>query len=447
MENFAVKLSGLSQGIEKEQKLEGQLSVLESDIRSVRSGLGFQIKGKADLQNTLKRLADDVNHYESDMKQLRRTLTEVHDEYEKTERRICGYVNDHPITKEDVKEAITTVGKGYAISALFGPVVGAGWLVNEILKDEEWKTKQKWAGYGDKLWDKWSGDKKDEKDNLGKYKKEYYLSEKAEEKDKLKKEKEANKSKEEKEEDKERKKKTDMLESVTIWSRSMKKEGSLLHFGKDGDVETDWGSYSYSADFMKAEANMSAKITGGGIEAEIGVALSAFTAEAAGQLGDDMLGLHGKVGVEAGKVEAKGSFGFGIWDENGNFNPKFSAKVSAEAIVAEVSGKVGVDVAGVKVDAKGSLNFGVGAHADVGIRDGKLSVDLGASLGVGASIKFDVDISGAAEYVGNAAKEVCKAAQDVGNAVGDFVGDVGKGLDNIGKGFGKGCKTIVGWFT
>lgn len=60
MENFAVKLSGLSQGIEEEQKIEGQLSALESDIRSVRNGLGFQIKGRADLQNTLERLAGDT---------------------------------------------------------------------------------------------------------------------------------------------------------------------------------------------------------------------------------------------------------------------------------------------------------------------------------------------------------------------------------------------------
>lgn len=437
MENFAVKLSALNQGIEEEQKMEGQLSALESDIYSVRNGLGFQIKGKANLQNTLKRLADDVNRHESGMKQLRRTLAEVHDEYEKTERRICGYVNDHPITKEDVKEAITTVGEGYAISALFGPVVGTGWLIKEILKDEEWEIKHEVPSYEYKLWDKWSGDKKDKKDNLGKYKKEYYLSNKAEERDKLK--KEENKSEEEKEEDKKRKKKMDMLAGVTIWSGSIKKEGSLLHFGKDGNVETDWGSYSYSADFMKAEASGSLEITGGGIEAEIGVAISAFTAEAEGQLGDDMLGLHGKVGVEAGKAEANGSLGLGIWDENGNFNPKLSAKVSAEAIAAEVSGKVGVDVAGVKVDAKGSLNFGVGAHADIGMRDGKLSVDLGASLGVGASIKFDVDISGAVEYAGDALNEV-------GKAIGDFAGDVGKGLDNIGKGFSNGCKMIAGWF-
>lgn len=440
MENFAVKLSGLSQGIDEEQKMEGQLSALESDICFVRNGLGFQIKGKANLQNTLKRLADDVNHHASGMKQLRRTLEEIHSDYEKTERRICGYVNDHPITKEDVKEAITTVGEGYAVSALFGPIVGTGWLIKEILKDEDWEIKHGMADtYEYKI-------KKNEEDNLGKYKKEFYLSKEAEERNRLKKAKEANKSEEEKEEDKKRKKKTDFWENITIWSGSIKKEGSLLHFGKDGDVETDWGNYSYSADFMKAEASGSLEITGGGIEAEVGVALSAFTAEAAAQLGDDMLGLHGKVGVEAGKAEAKGSLGLGIWDENGNFNPKFSAKASAEAIVASASATVGVDVAGVKVDAKGSVNFGLGAHADVGIRDGKLSVDLGASLGVGASIKFDVDISGAAEYVGNAAKEVCKAAQDVGNAVGDFVGDVGKGLDNIGKGFSNGCKTIAGWF-
>lgn len=439
MENFAVKLSGLSQGIEEEQKMEGQLSALESDIRSVRNGLGFQIKGKADLQNILKRLADDVNHHESDMKQLRRTLTEVHDEYEKTERRICGYVNDHPITKEDVQEAITTVGTGYAISALFGPVVGTGWLINEILKDEDWEIKYDVPSYERKIWDKWGGDKKDEKDNLGKLKKEYYISKKAEEKDRLKKEREANKSEEEKQKDKERKKKTDILENITIWSGSMKKEGSLLHFGKDGDVETDWGSYSYSADFMKAEASGSLEITGGGIEAEVGVALSAFTAEAAGQLGDDMLGLHGKVGVEAGKAEAKGSVGMGIWDENGNFAPKFSTKLSAEAIAAEVSGTVGVDLAGVKVDAKGSLNFGIGAHADIGYRNGKFSFDLGASLGVGASIKFDVDISGAVEYVGN-------AAADIANAAGNFVSDIGKGADKIGKGFQNGWKTVTGWF-
>lgn len=439
MENFAVKLSGLSQGIEEEQKLEGQLSALESDIRSVRNGLGFEIRGKANLQNTLKRLADDVNHHEADMKQLRRSLARVHDEYEKTERRICGYVNDHPITKEDVQEAITTVGTGYAISALFGPVVGTGWLINEILKDEEWEIKYDVPSYGQKLWDKWGGDKKDAKDNLGKLKGEYYVSKKAEEYDRLKKEREANKSEEEKQKDKERKKKTDMLENITIWSGSMKKEGSLLHFGKDGDVETDWGNYSYSADFMKAEASATAKITGGGMEAEVGVAISAFTAEAAGQLGNDMLGLHGKVGVEAGKAEAKGSVGVGIWDENGNFDPKLSAKLSAEAIAAEVSGSVGVDLAGVKVDAKGSLNFGIGAHADIGYKDGKFSFDLGASLGVGASIKFDVDISGAVEYVGN-------AAADIANAAGNFVSDVGKGLNNIGKGFGKGWKTVTGWF-
>ena len=439
MENFAVKLSGLSQGIEEEQKIEGQLSALESDIRSVRNGLGFQIKGRADLQNTLKRLADDVNHHESDMKQLRRTLAEVHDEYEKTERRICGYVNDHPITKEDVQEAITTVGKGYAISALFGPVVGTGWLIHEILKDEDWEIKYDVPSYERKIWDKWGGDKKDEKDNLWKLKKEYYISKKAEEKDRLKKEREANKSEEEKQKDKERKKKTDILESVTIWSGSMKKEGSLLHFGKDGDVETDWGNYSYSADFMKVEASASAKITGGGMKAEIGVAISALTAEAAGQLGDDMLGLHGKVGVEVGKAEAKGSVGMGIWDENGNFDPKLSTKLSAEAIAAEVSGTVGVDLAGVKVDAKGSLNFGIGAHADIGYQNGKFSFDLGASLGVGASIKFDVDISGAVEYVGN-------AAADIANAAGNFVSDIGKGADKIGKGFQNGWKTVTGWF-
>lgn len=147
----------------------------------------------------------------------------------------------------------------------------------------------------------------------------------------------------------------------------MSKEGSLLHFGKDGNVETDWGSYTYYADFMKAEEHMSAKLTPGGAEAEIGMSLTALTASAAGQLGSDMLGAHGSTDVSLGKAELKGKAGVGIWDEDGSFNPNAKAKLSAEAIVAEASATGSVGLLGTKVDVTGSVNFGVGAHMDIGV--------------------------------------------------------------------------------
>ena len=50
-----------------------------------------------------------------------------------------------------------------------------------------------------------------------------------------------------------------------------------------------------------------------------------------------------------------------------------------------------MNIAGVEGKVNGSVNFGVGAHADIGLVDGKLKCDIGASLGVGASVGFEID--------------------------------------------------------
>lgn len=459
MENFNVTLSGLAQRIEEEQKMTGTLSSLAADIRVVRSGLGFQIRGKENLQNTLGQLADEVNGYSVDMKKMRLVLTNVRDEYEKTERRICGYVNDHPITGEDIWNAVTTIGKGLVVNALF-PGAGAGWLIHEILKDEEWERESKIGEFEHTLWDKWDEKKKD---NLGDA---HYELENG---TLVKKEKEEKTSDKEKTDAQKRK---EVLENITIWSGSLKKEGSLLHFGKDGDVETDWGSYTYSADVMKAETHLSAELTMGGAEAEIGVSLTAFTANAAGQLGSDMLGAHGSAEVSFGKAEAKGKVGVGIWDEDGNFNPKAKVELSAEAILAEASVTGGVDLLGAKVDVTGSVNFGVGAHMDIGFDDGKLSLDLGASLGVGGSVKLNIDVSGALDklddvldaasdvycaasgFVEGAASAVGDFVEGTADAIGDFVGGAAKAAgdfaDNAMEGIGNvasgAWSTVSSWF-
>ena len=54
----------------------------------------------------------------------------------------------------------------------------------------------------------------------------------------------------------------------------------------------------------------------------------------------------------------------------------------------------------------------MGAHANVGYKDGKLSLDVGATLGVGASVKLEVDIGGTID-----------AVKDLGQAAWDKAGD------------------------
>lgn len=64
-----------------------------------------------------------------------------------------------------------------------------------------------------------------------------------------------------------------------------------------------------------------------------------------------------------------------------------TAAVGAQVLGTDVSGNVGV-------------NVGVGAHAEIGLQDGKISFDVGASLGIGVSVELEIDFSGTMDKVG-----------------------------------------------
>ncbi len=155
-----------------------------------------------------------------------------------------------------------------------------------------------------------------------------------------------------------------------------------------------------------------------GIQAEVGASVTAVEANWEQQwLGDENLGLNTDVGVTVGKASAQADVGAQVFGEDGKLNVQLGASASAEAIAAEVEGSVGVNVLGGEVGVKGTLNVGVGAHADVGYRDGVFKIDVGASIGVGASLKLEVDVGGMVDGV-------CDAAE----AVGDFAKDAWDGV-------------------
>lgn len=54
---------------------------------------------------------------------------------------------------------------------------------------------------------------------------------------------------------------------------------------------------------------------------------------------------------------------------------------------------------GTDIGVSGAVKVGIGAHAEVGYTDGKFKVDVGAALGVGVDIGFEVDISGTVDAV------------------------------------------------
>lgn len=179
-----------------------------------------------------------------------------------------------------------------------------------------------------------------------------------------------------------------------------------------------------------------------GVGASAGVSVSLLHAEGEAQAGNEYLGIYGKGEVDILKAKLSGDASLGF-DKNGKFTAHAGAK--AEGILAEGSVQGGVKVLGTDVGVKAGVNVGIGAHADFGIKDGKITVDLGASLGVGLSLKIDVDVSGTIDTVCDVAKSVMDKAGDIAQGAGEVIGNIGKGIgDGIGK-IGKGIGKLFGW--
>lgn len=436
MENFAINLSAVSQRIEEEQNMKNTLSLLESDICSVRRCLSFQVRSREGLQGTLDRLAGEVGQFEADVERMRSALVNISMEYKRTEERICGQESS-TIGKADIGIAMPLgVGIGVVRNALFC----SSWdnSLKGTEKDSGEKTEDKWLENKWTLW-KEPKEKKWTRED-GKWMEVKGDSSKGGESDK-------DKAKE-------------IGSDITIWSIASSVKGSMLHLGQE-DVKTDWGSYSYTADFLKQQWNKSFDVTLGGVEAEVGVALSAFAAQSSAQLGNDLFGLHTKTQLDVANVEAGGKFAVRFLDKDGKFAPQGNVKLSGEANLLKVSQTIGMDIAGTKMDVKGSFQVGVGGHLDIGFQDGKFSLDIGACLGIGGSVKLDLDVSGTIDNIIDCAGNIGSAAADAyqtttefiegaADAVGDFVEDaagvVGDLAEGVGKTLNQGWATVSGWF-
>lgn len=159
-----------------------------------------------------------------------------------------------------------------------------------------------------------------------------------------------------------------------------------------------------------------------GVNAEVGASVTALDIEWEQQwLGDEMLGLNSDVEVKAGDAGAKADIGVQIYGEDGKLKPQFGASAKAEATAAELEGSVGVNVLGGEVGVSGSVSVGIGAHADVGYKDGVFKFDIGVSIGLGGSVGAEVDIGGMVDTV-------CDTAESSWN------------------GLKKGWKTVTSWF-
>ena len=59
------------------------------------------------------------------------------------------------------------------------------------------------------------------------------------------------------------------------------------------------------------------------------------------------------------------------------------------------------------------VNFGIGAHADLGYKDGVIKADVGLSVGLGVSAAVEIDIGGMVNTVVDGAEAVWDGACDL----------------------------------
>ena len=188
-----------------------------------------------------------------------------------------------------------------------------------------------------------------------------------------------------------------------------------------GDKDGTHASAEAGLFYGKAEAN--AYVGYASIGASAGASFAVGHAEAEAQWGSDMAGLYAKVDVDVLKAEVGADANVGLFDKDGNFNPALHVGGKTQAVVAEASGKVGGKILETDVGVKESVNFGIGAHADYGLRDGKLTADLGALLGLGFGVKVELDFSGTVDAVSDFYVSAWDGACDLAEDVGDFIGD------------------------
>ncbi len=203
------------------------------------------------------------------------------------------------------------------------------------------------------------------------------------------------------------KKKLTLLEKKKTASASASIYEGQFDIGEDGSLSVTVGKAeahaSFAGGFYVLDANGNKKFSPG-VNAEVGASVTAFEVEWDQQwLGDENFGLNSNVDVTAGKVSTKANVGAQVFGEDGKLDVQLGASASAEAIGGEVEGKVGVNVLGGEVGVKGSVNYGIGAHADVGYRDGVIKCDVGLSVGLGVSVGIELDVGGMVNTVADAA--------------------------------------------
>lgn len=368
MAEFWIKGNGVSVGTGQLDLISSKMLSYQNEIGTIKNTLSFRIAGSSNIRSRLRMVEQKLNKERISVNNMSQGLNRSVQKYSSTERRICGraHVGNNLL---DVIHAVFD-GRGIIPEKIITDLKDIFDFMSQFNassgQHKDWKNLLLTGITTAKDFEDWIKGIPDD------------------------------------------------IIKVATWSGGAAASWACWKVG----VEGTYGSAGVSAlaadAYADASAGLFSKDEDGHllfnpyIDAKAGASFTALHADAEAHVGDEMFGAGASAYADIGKVDASAKASVGILDENGEFDPRLKVKASAEAIAVDAKAEAGITVLGTEAKVSGSVNVGIGAHADAGYEDGVLSFDVGASFGLGASIGFEVDVGGTIDAVKSGAKSALK---------------------------------------
>lgn len=454
-DRICIHYGQLDQLVNQLKSLSSAMSAAESNLRAIRipeeGGANLQVRlssksmssvpyslRSGDVNQCLRSLADGLDCLEQRADRLASATQRVREGFAQTEKDIaqlfavqqipedwrnelCGQMgvpsDIRHWTNEDIKRFAGLISCGKLISEYNTTILVDGdkllYAVGDRLFTYEQESSFSKLTETLKVTNKWGGSYTNER-ALGLQKAEYKPKS-------LKLERPRIKPKEDKEEN--NKKKIDGMMSLLTVGGSTSHSASVLQ--KELDLEYDKGSVKASGRLFNFDAGASWKaglysyrvtedgkterVLAPGLSVKGGVSVSLLETEVSSEYElIDNIKINASVNATAGKAALDGSLNVGYVDGEWVAN----LDTSAELIAGEIGGSVGFDAFGVSGEMDVKVNYGIGAHFKAGYADGKITVDCGATVGVGGSVAFTLDVGDAVDKAVDFGKNLL---EDIGN--------------------------------
>ncbi len=392
MAQFSTKTKNARVQVADEESLIGELDRIENEISSIGNNLAFRVAAQANIRARIRGAKGRVDAHKASMAGMKSALNDILDTYERMEQQVVDHVQ---VKKTDIVNVQENHGEYNGeegiIEDFIRPLLAD--IVDGEYRDYILKRFEDIRGFAEKL----------QGGNLSAIIGELVMMPPAILKDKEALDKYLDKLKSGLQ---------DKIKDLTGFHFDAKTEGALYNaelsgqYGSLGVTMSAYEAYANAEGGLFTENENGDLVFNPNIDAKMGASYTLLNANGDIAVGNEMLGAHAQGDITVGKVTGEASLHASMRDADGSFNPNAEIHAGAEAVLVEAEAQAGVTVLGTDINAAASAYVGVGAHADFKVGDGKIACDVGAALGIGVSVSFEIDYGGTVDAVKKAATSV-----------------------------------------